>query len=188
MTLGTIVPISGPYSSAGAPPSSSPIGSASSIACSTAVTSVSYRLFIPLVVSGLPISQDLHPWCGCRLHREAERSARSVVASWCPRRPRLAIARLPNSDSASPLEGAVRSTCSAADVEEPLLPVLRRRLPGMSQDSLSGSENPPGPSNNPGTVATFFGERRRTDWSAVEPIHSQGSGVPVDAGSENAER
>lgn len=56
-----------------------------------------------------------------------------------PSRPRgvawVTIARLPMQDSASPLEEGVRSTCSAADVEELLLPVLRRRLPGTSQDS-----------------------------------------------------
>jgi hypothetical protein len=52
----------------------------------------------------------------------------------------------------------------------------------------SGSENPPGPSNNPGTVATFLGERRRTESSVVEPTHSHGSGVLVDVGSQNAER
>lgn len=39
-------------------------------------------------------------------------------------------------DNASLLEEAVRSTCSAADAEELLLPVLRHRLPGTSQDSL----------------------------------------------------
>src|SRR5688572_3489952 len=43
---GRIAPISGPYSSVGAPPSSSPIGSASLIARSTAATSVWYRVSI----------------------------------------------------------------------------------------------------------------------------------------------
>src|SRR4051812_12074567 len=38
-------------------------------------------------------------------------------------------------DSASPLEEDVRSTCSAAVAEELLPPVLRRRLPGTSQES-----------------------------------------------------
>jgi hypothetical protein len=91
-------------------------------------------------------------------------------------------------DSASPLGGGVRLTCSAAVAEELLPPVLRPLFARNVSRLALGSENPPGPSNKPGTVATFSGERRRTDRSAVEPIHSHGSRVSVDVGSQNAER
>jgi hypothetical protein len=84
---GTIVPISGAYSSAGAPISSKPIGSASLIARSTAATNTWWRVFIAFAGPSLGLIQPACPFLASNwaLLEQMARTSSDKRASSLPR-------------------------------------------------------------------------------------------------------